>query len=157
LALPFADQGLRTGQVDLVADVEGEEPDEVSDEAHVPGVLRPAARHYDPFFRCGVSGTRMVSTGTCACRTTFSATLPMSRWLRPLRPAVLMTIESARRAASRMHCEASPTSTRQVYGGASPRSARATSASRCLRCSGTNVVGAGKVSAARPNGTSAGT
>ena len=46
---------------------------------------------------------------------------------------------------------------RHVTGGSPPPSVLATSASRCLRCSGTNVVGNGNVSAASPNDTSAGT
>ena len=50
----------------------------------------------------------MVSTGTVEWRTTFSATLPIRRCDSPLRPDVLITTRSARRAASRMHCEASP-------------------------------------------------
>ena len=57
-------------------------------------------------------GTRRVSTGTVACRTTFSATLPMRKCARPLRPDVAMTMLSARRAASMMRWEASPISTR---------------------------------------------
>ena len=39
-------------------------------------------------------GGRMVSTGQGAVRTMRSATLPMTRWLRPVRPCVAMTIRS---------------------------------------------------------------
>ena len=37
---------------------------------------------------------RNVSTGHGAWRTTFSATLPMSRWLSPVRPCVERTMRS---------------------------------------------------------------
>ena len=40
-------------------------------------------------------GTRRVSTGTAACRTTFSATLPMRKCARPVRPDVAITMLSA--------------------------------------------------------------
>src|SRR5262249_56613346 len=98
--LALAHQRLRARQVDLVTDVEGEEPDELPEEAHVG-----RRAYFFVFF----SGTRMVSTGTWLWRTTFSATLPIRRWLSPLRPALPLTIESQRREASRMHMEASPT------------------------------------------------
>jgi hypothetical protein len=58
----------------------------------------PARRRVPVFPRA--SGRRTVSTGTGACRTTFSATLPISMCESPVRPAVAMTIESTPRAAS---------------------------------------------------------
>ena len=63
-------------------------------------------------------GTRSVSTGTVACRTTFSATLPIRKCASPVRPDVAMTMLSARRRASMMRWEASPISTCTVTGGA---------------------------------------
>ena len=64
-------------------------------------------------------GTRRVSTGTVACRTTFSATLPIRKCASPLRPDVAITMLSARRAASMMRWDASPITTRTVTGGPS--------------------------------------
>src|SRR5262249_20161971 len=111
-------------QVDRVTGGSGGEPDldamraagAPADRREVAVLLGGQRRGHEAqarfFGAAPFSGTRIVSTGTFACRTTFSATLPIRRWLSPLRPDVLMTIESARRAASRMHCDASPTSTR---------------------------------------------
>ncbi len=63
---------------------------------------RPAIYFFLPPARRFGMGTRRVSTGTVACRTTRSATLPMRKWATPVRPDVAMTMLSARRAASMM-------------------------------------------------------
>ncbi len=55
---------------------------------------RPPARQAAAAPSEAVSGLRMVSTGQLALRTTFSVTLPSSRWGRPERPWVPITIRS---------------------------------------------------------------
>src|SRR5262249_3118226 len=97
------------------------------------------------------TGTRSVRTGTVACRTTFSATLPMRKWARPVRPEVAMMMQSWSRDAWRIPSLASLIWTRTVTGGPSLPRAFSTNRSSCLRCSGMRSPGSGI-----PNGTSAG-
>jgi len=66
----------------------------------------------------------MVSTGTGECRTTFSATLPISRGERPVRPSVDITMLSADFAASMMRVTGSPRSTWNRAGGLRDHEAR---------------------------------
>ena len=70
--------------------------------------LAPARRFRRLAFLSSV--LRTVSTGQVAVRTTFSATLPMNRCARPVRPCVAMTIRSApaRLAVSMMICAGEP-------------------------------------------------